>query len=99
MIRVTDLEKRYGATAALRGVSFEVAEGRLAAIVGKSGAGKSTLLRCLIGLETFDRGSIRVGDVEVLSTMESTRRGRALPRTRCAAASAWCFNRSSCSRT
>jgi ABC-type polar amino acid transport system ATPase subunit len=77
VIRVTDLEKRYGATAALRGVSFEVAGGRLAAIVGKSGAGKSTLLRCLIGLETFDRGSIRVGDVEVLSAMESTRHGRA----------------------
>jgi ABC-type polar amino acid transport system ATPase subunit len=77
VIRVTDLEKWYGATAALRGVSFEVAEGRLAAVVGHSGAGKSTLLRCLIGLETFDRGSIRVGDVEVLSIMESTRQGRA----------------------
>ena len=77
MIRVAGLEKHYGATAALRGVSFEVAAGRLAAIVGKSGAGKTTLLRCLIGLETFERGSIRVGDVEVLSAMESTRHGRA----------------------
>ena len=77
MIAVADLEKHYGATPVLRGVSFEVAEGRLAAIVGKSGAGKTTLLRCLIGLETFDRGSIRVGDVEVPSAMESTRHGRA----------------------
>ena len=77
MIRVAALEKHYGGTAALRGVGFEVAEGRLAAIVGRSGAGKTTLLRCLIGLESFDRGSIRVGDVEVRSAMESTRQGRA----------------------
>ena len=67
MITVEALEKSYGAGPVLRGISFELPEGRLAAVLGPSGAGKSTLLRCLVGLEPFDRGHIRVGDVDVRS--------------------------------
>jgi ABC-type polar amino acid transport system ATPase subunit len=64
-IRVTDLEKRYpgAAESALAGISFELEGGKLGAVVGRSGVGKSTLLRCLVGLESFDRGSIEIGDV------------------------------------
>jgi ABC-type polar amino acid transport system ATPase subunit len=64
-IRVIDLEKRYPGAAepALAGLSFELDSGKLGAIVGRSGVGKSTLLRCLVGLESFDRGSIVVGGV------------------------------------
>jgi ABC-type polar amino acid transport system ATPase subunit len=66
VIRVQALEKRHpGAPdATLRGVSFHVPAGRLAAILGSSGAGKSTLLRCLVGLEIFDGGSIEIDGVE-----------------------------------
>jgi ABC-type polar amino acid transport system ATPase subunit len=62
VIRVSDLHKRHrgAAEATLRGVSFEVASGRIAAVLGRSGAGKSTLLRCLVGLEPFDAGSIEI---------------------------------------
>lgn len=65
MIQVTDLVKRYpGAPEpTLKGVSFDVPDGGLTAILGLSGSGKSTLLRCLIGLEHFDQGSIAVGGV------------------------------------
>ena len=64
-IRVIDLEKRYpgAAESALAGISFELEAGKLGAVVGRSGVGKSTLLRCLVGLESFDRGSIEIGDV------------------------------------
>ena len=66
MIQVEGLCKRYpGAPEeALRGVSFEVPSGAVAAVVGQSGSGKTTLLRCLVGLERFEGGTVRVDGVE-----------------------------------
>jgi polar amino acid transport system ATP-binding protein len=63
IIEVGDLYKRFGAVAALQGVSFTVAKSELTAIIGPSGCGKSTLLRCLNGLETFDSGRVRIGNI------------------------------------
>jgi polar amino acid transport system ATP-binding protein len=45
----------------LKGISFDIAKGEAVCIIGPSGSGKSTLLRCLNGLATIDRGSIRIG--------------------------------------
>ena len=42
------------------GISLEVEEGDLVALIGPSGCGKSTLLRCINGLETLDEGSVQV---------------------------------------
>jgi NitT/TauT family transport system ATP-binding protein/sulfonate transport system ATP-binding protein len=47
--------------AALDGVSLDVAEGELVALVGPSGCGKSTLLRMIAGLDAPTRGELRVG--------------------------------------
>ncbi len=65
MIAVDGLCKLHpgAAEATLRGVSFRIAAGRLAVVLGSSGAGKSTLLRCLVGLEPFDGGSIEIDGV------------------------------------
>jgi len=63
IISVNNLQKSYGEAAALRGVSFEVEVSELTAIIGPSGCGKSTLLRCLNGLELFDSGSVRIGEI------------------------------------
>jgi ABC-type polysaccharide/polyol phosphate transport system ATPase subunit len=51
---------RYEEFWALKGVSFEVAEGEVFAIVGENGSGKSTLLKCLTKILRPDRGSIEV---------------------------------------
>jgi lipoprotein-releasing system ATP-binding protein len=49
----------------LRGVSFAVEAGQMTAIMGASGAGKSTLLHLLGGLETADKGEIRLGEFDI----------------------------------
>ena len=65
MLRVTDLEKRFGDDVALDGVTFDLRPGELSVMVGRSGAGKTTLLRCLDGLERPDAGTIRLDDARL----------------------------------
>lgn len=60
-IELIGIEKRYGAQAALAGVSLEVPAGQFVALVGASGSGKTTLLKTINGLIVPDAGQIRVG--------------------------------------
>ena len=62
MITITGLTKRYAGRAVLDDLSASFTEGQVVAVVGPSGGGKSTLLRCIIGLEEFEAGEVRVGD-------------------------------------
>jgi sn-glycerol 3-phosphate transport system ATP-binding protein/multiple sugar transport system ATP-binding protein len=64
-VTVRGLNKRFGQTHVLKGVSIEVPEGSFAVLVGPSGCGKSTLLRLLAGLEEADEGTIHLGDQDV----------------------------------
>ena len=68
VIEVTNLVKRYGKNTVLNQATFTIQEGQLTTILGPSGCGKSTMLRCMNRLERFDRGSLKIGDVEVLGT-------------------------------
>ncbi len=58
MLSVRDLDVRYGEIRALRGVSFDVAEGEVVTLLGGNGAGKSTTLRSISGLIGPTGGSI-----------------------------------------
>ncbi len=58
MLRLVDLEARYGPVIALRGVSLEVPAGGVVAVLGANGAGKSTLLRAISGLIRPSGGTI-----------------------------------------
>ncbi|MCS6940914.1 MAG: ABC-F family ATP-binding cassette domain-containing protein [Roseiflexus sp.] len=60
IITVGNLTKYYGAELIFRDVSFQIARGDKAAIVGVNGAGKSTLLRIIAGQETPTAGSVHV---------------------------------------
>ena len=57
-IAVQNLRKKFGDFTAVDGVSFDVKDGRLAALLGPSGGGKSTILRIIAGLETADDGAV-----------------------------------------
>ena len=69
-ISVKDIHKSFAQTEVLKGISFDIAKGEAVCIIGPSGSGKSTLLRCLNGLATIDRGTVRVGthDVHAIKT-------------------------------
>ena len=62
-IAVQGLRKRFGATAALDGMSFDVAAGKVTGFVGPNGAGKSTTMRVILGLDTPDEGRALIGGV------------------------------------
>ncbi|MFJ3390164.1 amino acid ABC transporter ATP-binding protein [Lysinibacillus sp. NPDC086135] len=64
MIKIEDLHKLYGKNEVLKGISTEIKEKEVIAIIGPSGSGKSTFLRCLNLLEEPTSGKITIaGDV------------------------------------
>jgi putative ABC transport system ATP-binding protein len=69
VVSARDVVRRYGdgdtAVAALRGVSFDIAEGRLTAVMGPSGSGKSTLMHILAGLDKPTSGEVSVAGVDI----------------------------------
>ena len=58
LLSVRDVHLHYGATPALGGVSLEVAEGEIFAVIGPSGCGKTSLLRVIGGLERAESGEV-----------------------------------------
>ena len=66
VLDVINLQKGFGSTDVLKGVSFSLEQGQVLAIIGSSGSGKTTLLRCLNFLETPDAGQICVNGVPLI---------------------------------
>ncbi len=71
VIRLADVRRRFGETAALDGVTLTVRRGEILGIIGRSGAGKSTLIRCLNGLERPDSGTIEIEGREITGLGEA----------------------------
>jgi branched-chain amino acid transport system ATP-binding protein len=61
-LEVRDLDVRYGRIAAVRGVSLDLGEGEIVAVLGANGAGKSSLLKALMGLVPRAGGTVSFGD-------------------------------------
>jgi polar amino acid transport system ATP-binding protein len=64
-LEVKGVHKAYGDNAVLRGVSLEIDEHEVVALIGASGCGKSTLLRCINLLEPIDAGAILLDGVDI----------------------------------
>jgi phospholipid/cholesterol/gamma-HCH transport system ATP-binding protein len=65
VIEIRDLRKSYGNNHVLKGFDMDLYEGENLVIMGKSGCGKSVMIKCLIRLEEYDSGSIRVMDRDI----------------------------------
>jgi D-methionine transport system ATP-binding protein len=72
LVSLRQIRKRFAGTAALDGVTVDVAAGEIFGIVGRSGAGKSTLLRCVNLLERPDEGGVLVNGQDMLALDDAT---------------------------
>lgn len=68
MLKVENLEVYYGMIQAIKGVSFEVNEGEVIALIGANGAGKTTILHTITGLVGAKSGSITFEGVDLTKT-------------------------------
>ena len=76
-IKLTGLNKSYGAVHILKDVNLEIASGEFIVFVGPSGCGKSTLLRSISGLESISSGTMEI-DKAVVNEVPPSKRGIAM---------------------
>ena len=65
LLEVKDLEVSYGLIKAVKGVSFEVGEGEIVALIGANGAGKTTIMHAVNGLIPKTAGTVAFGDSDI----------------------------------
>ena len=65
MLEVKDLEVYYGMIQAIKGISFEVNQGEVIALIGANGAGKTTTLQTITGMIPSKKGSITFNGVDI----------------------------------
>lgn len=65
LLEIKDLEVSYGIIKAIKGISFDVNEGEVIALIGANGAGKTTILHTITGLITADRGTVQFEGNEI----------------------------------
>lgn len=85
MLEVSNLEVRYGAINAVRGISLSAAKGELITLLGANGAGKTSTLMCIAGALKAAGGSVRLDGADLTSAKPETvvRKGIAtVPETR-----------------
>ena len=71
ILKVENICKSFGKTQVLNGISFEMEQGEVIAVLGSSGSGKTTLLRCINMLERASSGKIYVNDRLVFDASET----------------------------
>tara|TARA_R110002073_G_scaffold75329_2_gene183803 strand:- start:3215 stop:4882 length:1668 start_codon:yes stop_codon:yes gene_type:complete len=73
VVEVDALKKGYGDKLLIDGLEFKLPPGGVVGVIGPNGAGKSTLFRMIIGQETPDEGSIRLGETVKLGYVDQSR--------------------------
>jgi branched-chain amino acid transport system ATP-binding protein len=81
LLTVSSVSLSFGGLTALDHVDLTVAEGSIAGLIGPNGAGKTSLLNCICGFYQPQRGSIRLGGVELPRAKPHTGAARGLART------------------
>ncbi len=77
ILEVNNIQKRFGKTDVLKGISFSLEQGEVLSIIGSSGSGKTTLLRCLNFLETANKGTITVNDKVIFNAEDKKKKSDA----------------------
>ncbi len=73
VVRAQGVRKGYGDNLLMEDLNFDLPRGGIVGVIGPNGAGKTTLFRMIVGQETPDAGSLRVGDTVVLSYVDQNR--------------------------
>jgi len=73
VIESSDISKWFGDRLLVENMNFNLPPGGIVGIIGPNGAGKSTLFKMIIGEETPDKGSIRIGETVKLAYVDQTR--------------------------
>src|SRR5258706_5343065 len=63
-LRVENLQKSYGRTKAVNGISLEIGRKEIFALLGPNGAGKTTTIECIVGLRQADIGFVEVAGLD-----------------------------------
>ena len=71
MLKVENLKVRYGMIEAIKGISFEINDGEIVALIGANGAGKTTTMHAISGLLKPAEGSISLDGVDLIKTPSS----------------------------
>ena len=74
IVSIKNLRKTYdGGGEALKGVSLDIEEGEIIALLGQNGAGKTTLISTICGLTSPSDGSVTVGGFDIIENYRETR--------------------------
>ena len=73
ILEVKDLEVYYGVIQAIKGISFEVNQGEIIALIGANGAGKTTTLRIISTLIKADSGNVLVDNIDIAKNPDMVR--------------------------
>ncbi|QQK79474.1 ABC transporter ATP-binding protein [Salicibibacter cibi] len=65
MMKITDISKSFGKQTILQDISVEIPSNQITGLIGPSGTGKTTLIKCLMGMETYDTGSVSIHNATI----------------------------------